>query len=364
MPAIIDLDPITIAIGSGGNAPVITRWLKGLIEAALPARVGSLATLAGRWRERVRCAIPDIGERRRFWEDVLAADVAEHSLAGRNDDSERALDQALADWQSGNPARRTGEAYLVGAGPGSPDLITLRGRQLLANADAVLYDRLVNPGILRFARRDAELICVGKTARKPSITQVQLNRLLVRLVSSGKRVCRLKGGDPMVFGRAGEELKALTEAGLPFQIVPGVSAVEGCAAYAGIPLTLRGVSQAILITTGHTQDHVSADLATYRSGQTLALYMGVAEFASIAGQLLGNGHKPTTPVAVIENGTTDAQRVIRATLCELGQLGAAHEIVSPALLLIGETVRYAQRYAWFGSAVIAPEDGRTLARVS
>jgi uroporphyrin-III C-methyltransferase/precorrin-2 dehydrogenase/sirohydrochlorin ferrochelatase len=364
MPAIIDLDPITIAVGSGGNAPVVARWLKGVIEAAIPARAGSLAKLAGRWRERVRAAIPDLGERRRFWESALIGDVAEHCFTGRNDESERALDQALVDWRSGDPARRTGEAYLVGAGPGSPDLITVRGRQLLANADAVLYDRLVNPEILRYARRDAELICVGKTARKPSITQVQLNRLLVRLVSSGKRVCRLKGGDPMVFGRAGEELKALVDADLPFQIVPGISAVEGCAAYAGIPLTLRGVSQAILITTGHTQDHVSADLATYRSGQTLALYMGVAQFASIAGQLIGNGHKPTTPVAVIENGTTDAQRVIRATLRDLGQLGSEHEIASPALLLVGETVRYAQRYAWFGSAVIAPNDDEALARVS
>ena len=367
MPAIIDRDPITIAIGSGGHSPVIARWLKGLIETILPARIGALAKLAGRWRERVRLALPDVGERRRFWEAALAGDVAEHGFAGRHESSEQALEQALELWRTGSPAERAGEAYLVGAGPGSPDLITIRGRQLLANADAVLYDRLVNPEILRFARRDAELICVGKTARKPSISQVQINRLLVRLVASGKRVCRLKGGDPMVFGRAGEELEALADAGLPFQIVPGISALEGCAAYAGIPLTLRGGAQAILITTGHTHDHISADLAAYRSGQTLALYMGVAHFGAIAEQLLGHGHAGTTPVAVIESGTTDAQRVIRTTLKSLDGIGAEYAVVSPALLLVGETVRYADRYDWFKPAIIhgsADNADETLARVS
>jgi uroporphyrin-III C-methyltransferase/precorrin-2 dehydrogenase/sirohydrochlorin ferrochelatase len=367
MPAIIDYEPITIAVGSAGHSPVIAQWLKGLIETIVPARIGSLAKLAGQWRERVRGAIPDLDERRRFWQTTLAGEVAAHSFAGRDQHSERALDQALAQWRSGSTARPSGEAYLVGAGPGSPDLITLRGRQLLATADAVLYDRLVNPKILSYARRDAQLICVGKTAGKPSITQVQINRLLIQLVGTGKRVCRLKGGDPMIFGRAGEELEALTEAGLPFQIVPGVSAIEGCAAYAGIPLTVRGGSQAILITTGHTKDHVSADLTTYRSGQTLAVYMGVAQLGSIAEQLIDNGHPPATPAAVIENGATDAQRVIRATLGDLAQIGAEYQIVSPALLLVGEAVRCAERYSWFNPAIIhtGPETTeKTLARVS
>ncbi|HLF11305.1 MAG TPA: uroporphyrinogen-III C-methyltransferase, partial [Gammaproteobacteria bacterium] len=265
---------------------------------------------------------------------------------------------ALERWRNADPkAARTGEAYLVGAGPGSPDLITVRGRQLLAHADVVLYDRLVNPAILSFARRDAELVCVGKTPHKPSITQVQLNRLLVQLVASGKRVCRLKGGDPMIFGRVGEELEALTQAGLPFQIVPGVSAVEGCAAYAGIPLTLRGVAHAILITTGHTRDHVSPDLAAYQPGQTLALYMGVERFASIVDQLLGNGHDPATPVAIVESGTLPEQRVIRATLGDLARVAAEHRVVSPALLLVGETVRHAERYAWFNrNVLVAPPE--------
>jgi uroporphyrin-III C-methyltransferase/precorrin-2 dehydrogenase/sirohydrochlorin ferrochelatase len=357
MPAIVDRDPVTIAVSSAGHSPVMARWLKGLIETLVPARIGALALLAGRFRERVKNAIPNLNERRRFWERALTSAPAEHVLAGRDNDGERALEAALERWRSETGDERRGEAYLVGAGPGSADLITLRGRQLLAQADVVLYDRLVDSATLKYARRDAELICVGKMARKPSITQVQLNRLLVQLVKTGKRVCRLKGGDPMVFGRVGEELQALTKAGLPFQIVPGVSAVEGCAAFAGIPLTLRGVSEAVLITTGHTQDHSSPDLAAYKPGQTLALYMGVAHFKAIADALIANGHEPATPIAIVENGTLDSQRVIRAALVDLARVSADHEIHSPALLLVGETVRCAERYRWFdrGALIVTPE---------
>ena len=220
--------------------------------------------------------------------------VAEHAFAGRDADAERALTSALASWGSDDVARR-GEAYLVGAGPGGIDLITIRGRQLLATADVVLYDRLVSAELLQYARRDAELICVGKTPRRPSISQKQLNRLLVSLVQSGKRVCRLKGGDPFVFGRGGEELEALAEAGLKFQVVPGVSAAEGCAAYAGIPLTLRGVAHAVLLTTGHTRDDGTPATAEFRPGQTLALYMGVAQYAEIADALIANGYAARRP---------------------------------------------------------------------
>ncbi len=346
MPAIVDRSPVTIAIGSGGQSPVLSRWVKGLIEALLPERLGLLATLAGRWRERVRDAVPDATERRHFWESVVQGHVAEHAFAGRETAAEDALHASLTAWH-GDPKNQTGEAYLVGAGPGSPDLLTIRGRQLLATADVVLYDRLVGPELLSFARRDAELISVGKTPRRPSITQKQLNRLLVRLVQSGKRVCRLKGGDPMVFGRGGEELEALAAAGLRFQVVPGVSAAEGCAAYAGIPLTLRGVSQAVVLTTGHTQGEGAPSLPACRPGQTLALYMGVAQYAEIAAALIAHGHDPATPVAVVENGTTDRQRVIRTELLSLGDAQEALGIQPPALLLIGETVRFAERYSWF-----------------
>ena len=351
MPAIVDRAPVTIAIGTGGHSPVLARWVKGLIEAWLPRRLGALAELAGRWRERVRLRVPDATERRHFWERAVSGNVAEHAFAGRDEDAERALEAELDAWGSDEAAKR-GEAYLVGAGPGSPDLITIRGRQLLASADVVLYDRLASPALLNYARRDAELICVGKTPRRPSITQKQLNRLLVGLVRAGKRVCRLKGGDPFIFGRGGEELEALVEAGLKFQVVPGVSAAEGCAAYAGIPLTLRGVSQAVLLTTGHTIDDALPTLQDCKPGQTLALYMGVAQYAEIGAALIAGGHDPATPAAIVESGTTEEQRVIRTSLRNLAAAQAAYEIRPPALLIVGETTRFAERYSWFAPSRI------------
>jgi uroporphyrin-III C-methyltransferase/precorrin-2 dehydrogenase/sirohydrochlorin ferrochelatase len=346
MPAIVDRAPVTIAIGSGAHSPVLSRWVKGLLETLLPERLGALAELAGRWRERVRAALPDADERRHFWESIVNGEVAQHAFAGRLDSADDAMQGGLERWRSDDRQRR-GEAYLVGAGPGAADLMTIRGRQLLATADVVLFDRLVSPSILSFARRDAELICVGKTPRRPSITQKQLNRLLVQLVQSGKRVCRLKGGDPMIFGRGGEELEALAEAGLRFQVVPGVSAAEGCAAYAGIPLTLRGVSQAVLLATGQTQDERAACVTEFRPGQTLALYMGVAQYAELAAALIASGYDRSTPVAVVENGTTAEQRVVRTVLGSLARAQAALAIKPPALLIVGETATFAERYSWF-----------------
>jgi uroporphyrin-III C-methyltransferase/precorrin-2 dehydrogenase/sirohydrochlorin ferrochelatase len=381
MPTIIDRDPVTIAISSAGSSPVLARWIKGLIEETLPSRIGALASLAGRWRERVRAALPDLDDRRRFWQETLQGAVADHAYAGKEAASEAALDAALARWQASAASAaggtgtagalgatgatgggRAGQAYLVGAGPGDPELMTLRGRKLLARADAVLYDRLVNPQILEYARRDAELIAVGKASGRLSIRQDQLNRLLVGLVAGGKHVCRLKGGDPMVFGRVAEELEALTAAGLPFQIVPGVSAVSACAAYAGIPLTMRDEARAILIATGHTSDHGAADLSAFRDGQTLALYMAVANFGAIAARLIELGHPRELPLAVVEHGTTERQRVILATLAELPTLAADHAVESPALLLVGKTVRYAERYAWFNPRILHSGQANALAK--
>jgi uroporphyrin-III C-methyltransferase/precorrin-2 dehydrogenase/sirohydrochlorin ferrochelatase len=231
----------------------------------------------------------------------------------------------------------------------------------------VLYDRLASAELLQYARRDAELICVGKTPRRPSITQKQLNRLLVGLVQSGKRVCRLKGGDPFIFGRGGEELEALATAGLKFQVVPGVSAAEGCAAYAGIPLTLRGVAQAVLLTTGHTKDAAAPALPEFQPGQTLALYMGVAQYAEISAALISKGHSPDTPAAIVESGTTDRQRVVRTVLGSLAAAQAALDIRPPALLIVGETTRYAERYSWFAPSRIetfADDAAQTRARAS
>ncbi len=352
MPTIIDRDPVTIAISSAGTSPVLARWLRRLIENTLPPRLGELAALAGRWRDRVASALPSLDERRRFWESTLEGEVANHVFARRDEEAGAALEQALTDWREGHPSATRGEAWLVGAGPGDPGLLTLRGRYLLANADVVLYDRLVNPAILSYARRDATLTAVGKQVGRASIQQAEINRLLVEHVSAGRRVCRLKGGDPMVFGRIAEELDALLAAGLPFQIVPGVSSAEGCSAYAGIPLTLRDESQAILIATGHTREHVESDLSGFQARQTLALYMSVGRVGGIAEKLLALGHAATLPAAIVERGTTDAQRVVLTTLGQLTDSVERAGIESPSLLLIGETVRHARRYAWFGSAPI------------
>ncbi len=346
MPAVVRRDPVTIAISSDGNAPVIARWVKGLIETLVPQQLGALATLAGRWRGRVKSAIAGMDERRRFWESVLEGPIPDLVYSGRAAVAEAALEQALERWHTSSGAR-TGEAYIVGAGPGSPDLLTLRGRQLLSQAEVVLYDRLVPAEILEFARRDAELINVGKRAGRPSIAQAQINRLLVEHVKRGKRVCRLKGGDPMIFGRGGEELEALSAAGLPFQVVPGVSAATACAAYAGIPLTLRGVTQSVLLTTGHTESSADLDLGRAPSGKTLALYMGVARYAQIAETLLAAGNSPELPVAIIERGTLPEQRVITTSLTDLAEAATALEIQSPALLLVGATTGLAERYGWF-----------------
>ena len=318
MPAIVDRAPVTIAIGSRGLSPVLARWIKGLIETIVPQRLGALAELAGAWRERVRGAIPDADERRHFWERVVSGEVAEHAFAGRQRRRASARSSAgsrpgrgddRAAPRRGLPRRRRARQPRPDHDPRPPAARDRRRRALRPARE---------PEILSFARRDAELISVGKTPRRPSITQKQLNRLLVQQVQAGKRVCRLKGGDPMIFGRGGEELEALAEAGLRFQVVPGVSAAEGCAAYAGIPLTLRGVSHGVLLTTGHTQDERAAALAEFRPGQTLALYMGVAQYSEIGAALIAHGHDRDTPVAVVENGTTERQRVIRTVLGKLG----------------------------------------------
>ena len=362
MPAIVDRDPITVAIGSNGQSPVISRWVKGIIESVLPARLGALGRLVGRWRGPVRRAIEGTEQRRRFWEHMIAGPIPEQIFAGQ--DCTNTLDAALKQWK-GETDSHAGQAYIVGAGPGSPDLITLRGRQLLSQAEVVLYDRLISTEVLAYARRDAELISVGKTPGQPSITQKQINRLMVQLVKEGKRVCRLKGGDPMVFGRAGEELEALAEAELPFQIVPGVSAAEGCAAYAGIPLTHRDMAHSVVLTTGQTQDGV-VDLSGLRPGQTLALYMGVARYAAVEKQLVDNGHDPDTPVVIVERGTTTEQRVIATVLRTLVKATKKFEVSPPALLLVGETIRYAERYSWFAPErlmIFRDEEKPPLARV-
>lgn len=333
-PAIVDRSPIVIAISSGGAAPVLARKLRAQIETLIPNGIGNLARLAKSWRNKVRERLRLLLDRRRFWEAVFEGPIASAAIAGDIAAAEKSMAALLDDERAGHQ----GEAWLVGAGPGDPGLLTLSALQSLQTADVVLHDRLVSTEVLQLARRDAELISVGKVPGCRENSQEEINRLLVDLVASGKRVCRLKGGDPFIFGRGGEEAEALQAAGLAFHVVPGITAAAGCAAYAGIPLTHRDFSQSVAFVTAHGKDSVDkldwSSLA--RDKQTLAFYMAVRRFGDVMNNLIGHGRSADTPVAIIENGTTKDQRVFRGTLGQLTLLAEAHRIMAPAMLIVGE----------------------------
>lgn len=339
MPAIVDRSPVLIAIGTGGRSPVLARWVRARIEALLPARLGRLADLAGRWRARIKRAFTNVAERRRFWERVLAGSVAAHALDGHDHLADLELRRELKRAAVANSAR-VGSVVLVGAGPGDPDLLTVRAARELELADVVLYDRLVSPAILARARRDAERIFVGKESGLHHVTQDEINALLVRLAREGKRVCRLKGGDPFVFGRGGEELEALAQHGIAYSVVPGITAALGAAASSGIPLTHRDLAQSVTFVTGHTR--AGADqldwVALAREQQTAVFYMGVANLGAIVAQLAARGAPPTRPVAIVEKATLPDQRVITGTLATIVERAHAENVSSPALLIVGEVV--------------------------
>ena len=356
MPAIVDRSPIMVAISSGGKAPVLARHLRAKFEALLPSSVGRLASLAGRWRAEVKRRLGSLGERRRFWESVLTGNVASRVSAGRDEDAERLLATELDRFAIDDSTTR-GEVYLVGAGPGDPELLTMKALRLLQQADVVLYDRLVSAEVLDLARRDADKIYVGKAERRHSLPQEEINQLLVGLAASGKRVCRLKGGDPFVFGRGGEELEALSDAGIDYQVVPGITAAAGCAAYAGIPLTHRDFAQSCNFVTGHTKaDGSEPDWnALTKSGQTLVFYMGLKNLPDISKNLKRHGMPAGTPAAVIEAGTTASQRVVTGTLDTLPALVRRDAIGAPALIIIGEVVSLRSRLGWFEGEAGAEE---------
>lgn len=350
MPAIVDRSPLIVAISTSGNAPVLARRWREAIEALLPARTGSLVRRVGRWRQQVAQRIPDARLRMRFWERLFDEPLAARVLAGDEGDFEKDFAAALADREL-DAAAAAGEGYLVGAGPGDPGLLTIRALQLMQQADVVLYDRLVSDEILALTRRDAERIAVGKRAGAHCMEQEDINALLVRLVAEGNKVCRLKGGDPFVFGRGGEEIAALRKAGLPFQIVPGITAAAGCAAYAGMPLTHRDFAQSVVLVTAHGRD--SIDIVDWQSlahgHQTLAIYMGVGRIAEIRRQLLLHGRAARTPFAIVERGTTPQQRVITGELATLVEVAARERVQAPAMLYIGEVAAFARDFGWFGN---------------
>lgn len=354
MPSIIDRSPLMVAISSGGKAPVLARLLREKLEALLPQHLGAVAAFAGSLRERVKARFASMGERRRFWERLLGADRLGQALA-RGDSASA---NQLADSLFADDAGARGEVILVGAGPGDPGLLTLHALRQMQQADVVVYDRLVSDEVMALVRRDAKRIFVGKQAGNHCVPQEGINQLLLEEAKKGQRVVRLKGGDPFIFGRGGEELETLVGSGVGFQVVPGITAASGCAAYAGIPLTHRDHAQSVRFVTAHGKGG-ARDLdwpLLARDRQTLVFYMGLSSCATIREQLLAHGKGVDTPVALIERGTQPSQRVIRGTLDQLPELAVGVE--SPALIMVGSVVTLADRLAWFGEA---PQHQRALA---
>lgn len=344
MPSIIDRSPLMVAISSGGKAPVLARLLREKLEALLPQHLGAVAAFAGGLRDRVKARFASLGERRQFWERLLGADRLGQALA-RGD---HASAHQLADSLFADESQSAGEVVLVGAGPGDPGLLTLHALRQMQQADLVVYDRLVSDEVMALVRRDARRIFVGKQAGNHCVPQEGINQLLLDEAKKGQRVVRLKGGDPFIFGRGGEELETLVGSGIGFQVVPGITAASGCAAYAGIPLTHRDHAQSVRFVTAHGKGG-ARDLdwpLLAKDRQTLVFYMGLSSCATIREQLLAHGKGGDTPVALIERGTQPSQRVIRGTLDQLPQLAMGVE--SPALIMVGSVVTLADQLAWFG----------------
>lgn len=341
-PSIVDRSPLVVAISSSGTAPVLARMLREKLETLLPSHLGQMAELAGQWRDKVKARFSRMSDRRRYWERIFNGRFASQMATGDVEAAKATLDSELGD----QPPRQ-GEIILVGAGPGDSGLLTLRGLQVMQLADVVLYDHLVSEEVLDLVRRDADRICVGKRASAHLLPQDEINQLMVQLAQKGKRVVRLKGGDPFIFGRGGEELQAAQQAGIPFQVVPGVTAAAGATAYAGIPLTHRDYAQSVLFITGHCRpDSDDIDWPSLaRARQTLAIYMGAMKAAEISRQLILHGRAASTPVAVIGRGTRSDQQVLTGTLEHLETLAASAP--SPALLVIGEVVNLHGQLAWF-----------------
>jgi uroporphyrin-III C-methyltransferase/precorrin-2 dehydrogenase/sirohydrochlorin ferrochelatase len=348
MPSIIDRSPVQVAVSTGGASPVLARLLRARLEGFIPAAYGQLAKLVDEYRQRVKDRFTDSEHRRYFWESILQGRVAELLFAGQEEKARTALQAAIDDTDAHYGA--TGEVYLVGAGPGDPDLITFRALRLMQQADVVVYDRLVSEPILDMVRRDAELIYAGKKRDQHTLSQESINELLVRLAKEGKRVLRLKGGDPFIFGRGGEEIETLAAEQIPFQVVPGITAASGCAAYAGIPLTHRDYAQSCIFVTGHLKDG-SVDLDWERlakPAQTIVFYMGLHTIPVLSRELIAHGLTKDTPVALVQQGTTRNQRVFIETLETMPDLPEREQLKAPTIIIVGEVVRLQEKLSWFG----------------
>ncbi|HIA08122.1 MAG TPA: uroporphyrinogen-III C-methyltransferase [Chromatiaceae bacterium] len=347
MPSIIDRSPVVIAVSTGGASPILARLLRGKIESIIPTAYGRLAELTRSFRDKVKERFSSVEERRTFWEKVLGGPVTEMVLSGQDEQARTTLEEILSNEVDSD--RCKGEVYLVGGGPGDPDLLSFRALRLMQQADVVLHDRLVSEGVLNLTRRDAERIYVGKERSNHSMPQNEINSLLAKLAKQGKRVLRLKGGDPFIFGRGGEEIETLAAEGVPFQVVPGVTAASGCSTYAGIPLTHRDYAQSTVFVTGQLKDgtiDLNWDLLS-QPRQTVVIYMGLRGIDIICDKLVEHGVSPDMPVALVQQGTTANQRVITATLSTLHDAIEAEKPKAPTLIIIGEVVTLREKLNWF-----------------
>jgi uroporphyrin-III C-methyltransferase / precorrin-2 dehydrogenase / sirohydrochlorin ferrochelatase len=347
LPSVVHRDPLLIAIGSGGASPVLTRMIRTRIESAIPARFGDLANVMAKFRQQVKQRLPHLTLRRRLWQNVVDGPVAEAVFSGNPTLAERLLVESIeaAEQQTSLP----GEVFLVGAGPGDPDLLTIKALRCMQLADVVLYDNLVSQAILDLTRADAERIYVGKRANLHAMPQEQISQFLVDLAKAGKRVLRLKGGDPFIFGRGGEEIDLLAQHRIPFQVVPGVTAAAGCGAYAGIPLTHRDCAQSVRFITGHLARDESElpweELV--QPFQTVVFYMGLLGLPKIVQQLQAHGLPKTHPIALIEKGTLPEQRVVCGSLADIVAKVDAAQIAGPTLIIMGDVVALRDKLKWF-----------------
>ena len=348
MPSIVDRSPLIIAVSSSGKAPVLSRIIRAKLETVIPSAYGILANIAGEYRQKVKDRFSTIKDRRAFWEAVFSGVIAEKVFSGRISEAKEDIQRQLDD----SVEMDLGEVYLVGAGPGDPDLLTFKALRLIQQADVVLYDRLVSKGVMGLVRRDSELIYVGKKGGSDKSTkQVDINDQLVELAKSGKRVCRLKGGDPFIFGRGGEEIESLSEHGIPFQVVPGITAASGCSSYAGIPLTHRDYSQSCRFVTAHLKNGTT-NLPWEEfiiDQQTIVFYMALSGANYICEKLMEYGMDKDMPIAIIEKGTMPEQKVYISSLIELPALLEREDIHAPTLMIVGEVVKLNEKLNWYGN---------------
>ncbi|QIC75520.1 uroporphyrinogen-III C-methyltransferase [Acinetobacter indicus] len=343
VPAIVDRSPLLISVATNGASPVLSRQIRTQLETSIPHGMGKLASFSGQWRAAVKAKIQNPDERRIFWENLYASPLKEQVFNDNLQEANRLIEQALQEWTTPK-----GEVYLVGAGPGDPELLTLKALRLMQQADVVIYDRLVSDPIMELCRRDAEKIYVGKARSNHAVPQEGINALLVKYAQEGKRVCRLKGGDPFIFGRGGEEIEELFAAGVGFQVVPGITAASGCSAYAGIPLTHRNYAQSVRFLTGHLKEG-SPELPWSElvyENQTLVLYMGLVGLEKICQKLIAHGQRPDMPVALVSKGTTPEQKVVVGTLADIASKVTEHQIQAPTLTIIGEVVKLREQLQW------------------